>query len=312
MVRYPVRLAAVAALLVVSACDNASSKAALDSLNSQLTVASRARDSLVALMSTAGAEKDKALSEVMETNKFLDQMDAEMKKVRGLTSSVAPATPGETNEATAAAARRAELVDKLQQLRKRLDARSGELRAARASLTRMKADSGALSQTLADLQTRLENREKELAALTQELQVLRAENQRLATEKAALGDTVSQMTVRENKAFYVIGTKKELIQQGLIEEKGGSRGLLLIVKRGKTLTPGRSLDDGLFTAIDRRDVTSITLPKPDKEYQVVSAQDPALIEVAQRKGAVIKGASFKITDPAKFWAASRYLIIVER
>jgi regulator of replication initiation timing len=312
MVRYPVRLAAAAACIAVSACDSASSKATLDSLNSQLTVASRARDSLVALMSTAGAEKDKALSEVMETNKFLDQIDAEMKKVRGLTSSVAPATPGETGEATAAAARRAELVDKLQQLRRRLDARSGELRATRATLTRMRADSGALSQTLADLQTRLENREKELAALTQELQVLRAENQRLATEKAALGDTVSQMTVRENKAFYVIGTKKDLIQQGLVEEKGGSRGLLLIVKRGKTLTPGTSLDDGLFTAIDRREVTSISLPKPDKEYQIVSAQDPALVEVAQRKGAVIKGASLKITDPSKFWAPSRYLIIVER
>ncbi|MCU0649562.1 MAG: hypothetical protein MUF00_16330 [Gemmatimonadaceae bacterium] len=312
MVRYPVRLTLVAALATLAACDAASSKATVDSLNSQLTSASRARDSLVALMSTAGAEKDKALSEVMETNKFLDQIDGELKQVRGLTSNVAPATPGETGEATAAAARRGEIVDKLQQIRRRLDARSSELRATRATLTRMRADSGALAQTLADLQTRLENREKELAALTQELQVLRAENQRLATEKAALGDTVSQMTVRENKAYYVIGTKKELIQQGLVEEKGGSRGLLLVVKRGKTLTPGRSLDDGLFTAIDRRDVTTISLPKPDKEYQVVSAHDPALLEVAQRKGAVVKGASMKITDPVKFWAPSRYLIVVER
>jgi myosin heavy subunit len=311
MVRHPLRL--VPALLVaLSACSDAGSRGALDSLNAQLTAATRARDSLVAMMSTGSAEKDKALAEVMETNKFLDQMDSELAKVRGLTTSVAPTQPGESGAATDAAARRTQMLDKLQQLRRRLEARTGELRQARASLTKLQADSGALAQTLADLQSRLETREKELAALTQELQVLRTENQRLATEKAALTDTVGQMTVRENKAYYIVGTKKDLIAKGLVEEKGGSRGLLLIVKRGKTLTPGRSLDDGLFTAIDRREVTTIALPRADKEYQVVSQHDPALLEVAQRKGTTIKGESAKITDPAKFWAPSRYLIIVER
>jgi hypothetical protein len=120
------------------------------------------------------------------------------------------------------------------------------------------------------------------------------------------------MDVRENKVFYVVGTKRQLLADGVVTEEGGSRGLL-IVKLGKTLVPSRTIDESRFTKGDRRQVLTIALPRTDRPYQIVSRHDIDLIEVAKReKDGSFRGESIKITDPAKFWAASRYLIIVEK
>ena len=52
-----------------------------------------------------------------------------------------------------------------------------------------------------------------------------------------LNDTVKAMDVRENRVFYVIGSRRQLIADKVVTEEGGSRGLL-IVKLGKTLAVG--------------------------------------------------------------------------
>ncbi|HEY0929577.1 MAG TPA: hypothetical protein VGE27_06620, partial [Gemmatimonas sp.] len=68
-----------------------------------------------------------------------------------------------------------------------------------------------------------------------------------------------------------------------------------------------------FTRADRRDVLTIPLPRSDRPYRIVSRHDVGLIEVAKKeKDGSFRGESIRVTDPAKFWAASRYLIITEK
>lgn len=294
-----------------SACKDTKAIARADSLAAALATANAQRDSLQGLVAGASAEKDRAMAQVVEATKFADQVDAELRQVRTLSSKVSVNKSDESGKAEAADARK-DILDRLAQLRQRLAARQSQVKAMLDTLKSMRADSSATATLLADLNARLGLREKEITAFQEEVKSLRAQNTQLATEKAVLTDTVKAMDVRENKVFYVIGVRRQLLADGLVTEEGGSRGLL-IVKLGKTLVPARTLDESKFTRADRREVLTIPLPRADRPYKIVSRHDIGLIEVAKKeKDGSFRGDAIRITDPAKFWAVSRYLIISEK
>ena len=316
MSSFPFRprgITALAALLVVtlSACTDTASRARADSLSAALASASAERDSLQGLMQGTSADKDRALAQVVEASKFADEVDAELRKVRGLSSKVGVTKSDESGKTEAAAAQK-DILDRLTQMRQRLAARQRQVTALLDTMKTMRADSSAAATLLADLNARLATRDKEIAAFQDEIRALRTQNAQLTVEKAVLTDTVKAMDVRENKVFYIVGSRRQLIADKLVTEEGGSRGLL-IVKLGKTLVPARSLDEARFTRADRREVLTIPLPRSDRPYRIVSRHEVGLIEAAQKeKDGAFRGESIRITDPVKFWATSRYLIIVEK
>ena len=302
---------AVVLAFAVSACTDTAARARADSLSAALATTSAERDSLQGLMQGTSADKDRALAQVVEASKFADEVDAELRKVRGLSSKVGVIKSDESGKTGAAAAQK-DILDRLAQMRQRLAARQRQVAALLDSMKAMKSDSTAAATLLTDLNARLAMRDKEIAVFQDEVRALRTQNEQLTVEKAVLTDTVKAMDVRENKVYYVVGSRRQLIADKLVTEEGGSRGLL-IVKLGKTLVPSRSLDESRFTRADRREVLTIPLPRSDRPYRIVSRHDVGLIEAAKReKDGAFRGESIRITDPVKFWAASRYLIIAEK
>jgi len=122
-------------------------------------------------------------------------------------------------------------------------------------------------------------------------------------------DTVSTMTERENEVYYVVGTKKELSDRGVITQEGGTR-FLVFTRTGETVIPARVLDPQRFTRADKRTLSESALPKAGKEYRVVSRHDLAYAEADAMNKGKFKG-TLRITSPQQFWASSKYLIIVE-
>jgi len=112
-----------------------------------------------------------------------------------------------------------------------------------------------------------------------------------------------------NRAYYVIGTEDELVEKGVIVREGGTN--LLIKRIGRTLVPARQLDTTAFKMIDMRQVHSIDVPDTTRRYQIVSRQSLDDVRVGQREGTSFRGA-LEIPNSGKSWAASRYLIIVQR
>jgi len=302
---------AVVIAFALSACTDTAARARADSLSAALASTSAERDSLQGLMQGTSADKDRALAQVVEASKFADEVDAELRKVRGLSSQVGVTKSDESGKTEAAAAQK-DILDRLAQMRQRLAARQRQVTALLDTMKTMRADSSAAATLLADLNARLAMRDKEIAVFQDEIRALRTQNAQLTVEKSVLTDTVKAMDVRENKVFYLVGSRRQLITDKLVTEEGGSRGLL-IVKLGKTLVPARSLDESRFTRADRREVLTIPLPRSDRPYRIVSRHDVGLIEVAKKeKDGAFRGENIRITDPVKFWAASRYLIIVEK
>lgn len=303
--------AVVLSTSLLAGCQDKAMQARADSLAVALSAVNSERDSLASLVQNATSDKDRALQQVIDATKFADQVDAELRQVRGLTSRVGVTSSDESGRVQAANAQK-DILDRLTQLRQRLAARQLQVTRLLDTLKTLRADSSAAATLLADLNGRLASREREIATFQEEVRKLRAENTQLATEKAVLTDTVKAMDVRENKVYYVVGTKKELMTDGLVTEEGGSRGLL-IVKLGKTLVPARALDRSKFTAADRREVLTIPLPRADRPYRIVSRHDVGLIETSKKeKDGSFRGDAIRITDPAAFWASSPYLIIAEK
>jgi len=57
-------------------------------------------------------------------------------------------------------------------------------------------------------------------------------------------------------------------------------------------------------------LSEIPLPASDKEYRIVSRQDATALATPPSADGTITG-RVKIADSARFWANSKYLIIVE-
>jgi len=274
-------------------------------------------DSLVAI-------KNDLLNEVMTSTQFVSSINDEMAKLK---SKKAPTklTAAGANESqiTDIKAQRAEVLTRIRAMVARLDsseARIETLRARAASLSKHDATLAKqveqYSKTIADLRAQVETQKTEyeatiarqntqIASLTSKVDTLDRANVQLAGEKAALTDTVSTLTTEKNTAYYVVGTKDELIQRGVLVEEGRKR---LLVVGGRPVAPARELDPSKFTRIDRLQDRVINLPAGD--FKIFSRQNPQYASPFQSKDGKISG-GLRVDQPEKFWAPSRFLILVK-
>lgn len=251
----------------------------------------------------ASSERDRLLQDMSENTRVLSEISAELTKVK---------VPMGRIRTTSESPLRASRDSMLQRIRfiatkvNESDARVRESERRVKSLTTL-SDSlrTTLESTLANFDSTLAMQRAELAAAAEQLGVLQAEN-------IALRDTVAHMGERENTVYYVVGTKQELIDRGVIVPEGGSRVLFIFGKRGIVLAPARDLDPSKFTAINKRNVTEIPLPGADGEYSIASRQDlDYLATPPNERGRITGTGSLRIAAPEQFWTASRFLIVVK-
>jgi hypothetical protein len=122
----------------------------------------------------------------------------------------------------------------------------------------------------------------------------------LTEANEVLADSLRRITSRANTAWYVVGTRDQLVRSGVLTEEGGILGF------GKSLAPSRAMARNTFTRIDRLRDTVIALPEA-KEYKIVSRHDPGLVSVTVSPSS---GGMMQIKDPERFWSASGWLIVV--
>ena len=264
-------------------------------------------------MTTVAAAKDSLVRDLAETTRLLSDINTEIMKVSASRKPVEPGVGGEgvaTND-------RALVLKRVQDLTARLKANETRLAASQKRLRQLTSQSDSLKGFVTDLQATidglnatLESQRTTIATMEADLTGARQQVVTLSTEKAELTDTVSAITTRENTAYYIIGTRSELKERGIIKEEGGTR-FLIFTRTGEVMKPGDNLDPAAFTAVDRRTVTEIKLPDPNKEYQLVSNQNIAYSNIPLDAKGRIKG-SLQITSPDRFWGQHRFLILVER
>lgn len=164
-----------------------------------------------------------------------------------------------------------------------------------------------LTKTIDFLNNQLNEKYQELAVLNEQLNSLNAQVVQLQTsvdtlsyQNMAQSQTINERTTQLHTAYYIVGTSKDLQKSKLIDKKGGILGI------GKTSKLSENLDNSLFTKIDYTETTSI--PVNSESIKIVTTHPTGSYEL-DKTGKMVN--SIMITDPDKFWSASKYLVVTK-
>ncbi|HZL77159.1 MAG TPA: hypothetical protein VFB97_05610 [Bacteroidales bacterium] len=116
---------------------------------------------------------------------------------------------------------------------------------------------------------------------------------------AKKNEKISTQTYEMNKAFYTIGTYKELKAEGLLTKEGGFIGL------GKTESLTGTLPDSAFVQIDITKMNSILVNS--KSAKLISEHPAGSYEFVRDNDKRI--VSIEIKDPDQFWKISKYAVV---
>jgi hypothetical protein len=158
---------------------------------------------------------------------------------------------------------------------------------------------------VANLNSQIESKDIEIANLTQDVQRLNIDvsnltNQveKVTQEVQEKTQTIAIQTVELNKAYYAIGTVKELRDNNVLEKAGGVLGV------GRTLIMKKDFNRDYFTEVDIRQFTQ--LPLMVKKAKVISEHP---LDSYHITGVKTKDTLF-VDNPQLFWKASKFLLIV--
>jgi predicted nucleic acid-binding Zn-ribbon protein len=293
------------ALLTVAACDGGKTQK-INDLTAQ-----------VAQLQATSAAKDSAVQEVAELTQLLGEINTEIATVKVKNPSSTPVVGGES-PSKAQERERQNVVDRVKALADAVKSGEARLASARTRINALSKDNESMKSTVTSLQASLDNlnqvvetQKTQIAQLTVQVDSVKGENAKMVATNAELTDTLKAVSDRANMVYYAAGTRDDLLKKGLVTEEGGARFLFIFPRTGKSLVPARTLPVEQFQSADARQMASVTLPNPDKYYKLVSRQDPSLLTADSTSKGAFKG-HITISDPTKFWSASRYLILVEQ
>jgi hypothetical protein len=304
----------LAATIIVAAACNDAVPERYAGADTGLAVAKsgRAKDSLIILKDSLLAVKERQLSyqsqligDAATSARLISEIDRDLAKARIEVKDDGPKPESAIDNAS----------DQLARVQKKVNVVLERLTASEGRIRRMRADSVARTmlnatqasqlaeyeQSIADLRVTVENQTKEIVLLGAQVDVMGRENVALTAKNNA-------MAAHEDSVFVAIGTEKELTEKGIIRREGGT---LLAFGRGKTIVPARTYETGDFQVMSKSRDLAIMLPKADKEYRIVSRQNLEYTDSVDPKAPLVRG-TLNVTDPERFWAASRFLILVQK
>lgn len=297
--------AAAAAVILVAACGT--NKKELDTALEQARIAS--------------AEKDSLLAEVLETTKLINDVNVELAKAK--TVGVSPVVAsGDKAGMNAKAEERAMVLGKIREVVARLEAAEAQLEKSKARLGALQSKDARLLKQIDEYKGQLaalreqseaqaaliEEQKGQITVLAAQLDSTRQDNLAISVEKQALADSVTSVTKKANTVYYLAGTKKELLEKGVVVNEGSK----FLVFGGKQLVPARTLETDNFTAVDKLNDSVLPLPPSEKGWKIVSRHGLENVKPEQLKdGKIVTGNELHITNPEAFWKASPYLILVE-
>jgi predicted nucleic acid-binding Zn-ribbon protein len=261
------------------------------------------------------AQKDSLLTEVLETTQFVSDLNSELAKAKtaALEASDENGTPGaqqdrESRKATLERIR--QVIDRLNESEAKLTLTENQVKTAKIRNARLLAQITTYKQTIEDLKTAAEQQRSETEAIIadqrNQIASLSGRIDTLNQEKGWLIDTVAHLTAYKNRVYYAVGTKDELIKNGVVIKEGSK----FLFFGGTRLEPARRPNLDAFTMIDKTQTLSIPLPRTDKSYKIVSRQSSDYLAGDVSEKGEVKGV-LEITSPEDFWSASKYLILVQ-
>lgn len=190
--------------------------------------------------------------------------------------------------------------ERLAELEKKLEAQGGENSTLKRTISNLKAQIADQTTEIATLTNQLAQANIKIEELNTTVNNLNANVDSLRTDVAAeeaakiAAQAAQEQAVNElNTVYYALGSKKELKEKGILES-----GFLR-----KTKVMKGDFDQNYFTHADKRTLAEI--PTHSNKAEVMTSQPKDSYTIVEQGGQKV----IRITNPAKFWQTSNYLVI---
>ncbi|MCH5346640.1 MAG: hypothetical protein J1E63_05985 [Muribaculaceae bacterium] len=199
-------------------------------------------------------------------------------------------------------------------IQKTLQERRERLAQLEKQLASMSGEKKQLLRTIENLKAQISTQQDEIKSLTNQLAMANIQieelgsqvndlnnavdslNTGLANETSARKEAESEnarLDAEVNAVYYAIGTSKELKERKIIET-----GFLR-----KTKIMKGDFDESYFTTADRRNLTTINTHA--KKAEIMTGQPKDTYTIVDENGQKV----IKITNPARFWQTTNFLVI---
>lgn len=279
-------IVAVASLLAFGCTDYKSQVELLQKEKQQLVAQQVYKDSTINDFVTSINEIEQSINSITEKQKLVSsnvsgelRPDAKMQIL------------GDINE-----------IDKLlQENQTRINALSKKLKGSSIKIAQFE-------KMIESLKSQLAVKDTEMAAMTDQINSLNNTVATLNTQVENLNHvtadklkTIEDQTSKMHTAYFTKGTYKELSSKQVVVKDGGFLGL------GKAELLKKDFDRTAFTTIDIMKVTDIPISCKVAELLTNHPSDSYTLK-KDDKNLV---SDLVITDPEKFWSASKYLVVLE-
>lgn len=269
-----------AVILLLAACTN----------QSEVDRANHQRDSLMAIVNQRDSSLNDFVTSFNEVERNLDSVAVKQNMLTMTASNAGELQPNAKDHINAQISAINNLMD---ENRKKLASLSNKLKSSNKKNSQ-------LLNIIKTLNEQLAAKDKELAALNEKLESLTGQVGQLQTSVDTLSRTVTSQTTALHTAYYVIGKSKDLQEAKIIDRTGGVLGI------GRTSRLSSHFDNSKFTRVDYTQMGAIPVDSKNAKIITIHPSDSYSLDKDRN---LIK--SILITDPQKFWSASRYLVVVK-
>ena len=181
---------------------------------------------------------------------------------------------------------------------KKLNSLKKKLRGSGKKIAQLERMITALEEQLKLKNEEISDLNEQLASLNIEVNDLNDEIANLEMDNEEKENVIEEKDDEINTAYYVIGTKKELLENNVITKDGGFIGL------GKTTKLIDKFNKEYFTKVDIRETLEIPVYAKKGEIITNHSSDSYKIEGDDKLDKIV------ISDVKAFWETSKYLVIM--
>lgn len=254
------------------------------------------RDSLMSQFETKDSVITGYMSDINEIQESLDSLTLQEEILQRNTS----------NDPEASKNVKMKAKEQIEAIRQVIENNKKKLADLQSRLKKNSAKMAQLEKMIESLNTQLTARDSsimnlntQIVSLNSNITTMQTQMDTMRQESELKSGVITEKISKLNTAYYTVGTYKELRDKKVLNKQGGFLGL----GKQKQMIPDFSQD--AFTQIDVTTIKSIALN--GKDAKVISTH-PAGTYKIEKDNKTVK--SIEITDPEKFWKASKYLVVV--
>ena len=184
---------------------------------------------------------------------------------------------------------------KIEELQRKLNNSSINAHKLKEMVAQLEQQLEEKNKELEDLRMQLQLKDQKIAQLSTDVSNLQSENETMKASKEQTEMIARSQDEQLNSAWYVVGTSKQLKEHKIL-------GSSSIFKKSKVLK--EDFDVNYMTKIDIRKTTVI--PLSSKSADILTTHPTGTYTLLKDSKGLY---TLRISDPAKFWSVSKYLVI---